>query len=334
MEDLRKHILQPIINVFKFHKFKIFLVFVMTCVFFIALFPYKEISDIISAQINKATRNQVQVSFEDIGLSFYPFGVSAKNVYISTPGLTTPLFVKRAYISPSILSILSLKPGGSFTAEDIWGGNITATLTNLGQGHSNNKDSKVARIQLSLDKVNMAELLGWMKAPAKISGQISGKADIRLDMMAFEHPRGSFSFNGVRVGLPGVISMQGMDLLLPEGELKRVVFNGQLQNGNLRITEGTLGQPSDVIYGKVKGEMGLTTRKAGAGIAMVPGEYNFSLDLNFNKDAESKLGTMIGTVLLNNKGGRSTTLDGGARYMFSVSGYPRGAPSFQPLNQF
>lgn len=334
MEDLRKYILQPIINVFKFHKFKMFLVLLFTVIFIVAMFPYKEISDIISNQISKATRNQVQMSFEDLGLSLYPFGISAQNVYIATPALTTPLFVKRIYISPSILSLLSFKPGGSFRAEDIWGGNITATLTHQGQGHSNNKDSKVARIELALDKVHIGELLEWMKAPAKMTGHISGKADLRLDLMAYDHPRGTFNLSGANVELPSVISMQGMDLMLPEGQFRRLALVGQLQNGKMNLTEGTLGQPNDVIYGKVKGQMDLTTRKMGASVTFVPGPYDFSFDLNFGKDAESKLGTMVGTVLLNNKGGRSATLDGGARYIFSISGYPRGIPSFQPLNQF
>ncbi|MCO5113879.1 MAG: type II secretion system protein GspN [Bdellovibrionaceae bacterium] len=334
MEDLRTYILQPIINVFKFHKFKIFLVFFFTLIFIVVMFPYREISEIISNQISKATRNQVQMSFEDIGLSLYPFGISAKNVYIATPNLTTPLFVQRVYITPSILSLLSLKPGGSFRAENIWGGNITATLTHQGQGHSNNKDSKVARIELALDKIDVGEVLNWMQAPAKLSGKISGKSDLRLDLMALDHPRGSFNFSGTNVELPSVISMQGMDLMLPEGQFKRLALVGQLQNGKMNLTEGALGQPNDVIYGKVKGQMDLTTRKMGASITFVPGPYDFNFDLNFNKDAESKLGTMIGTVLLNNKGGRSATLDGGARYIFSLSGYPRGVPSFQPLNQF
>lgn len=334
MEELRTYLIQPIINVFKFHKFKIFLVFLLTLVFFVVMFPYKEISEIISNQISKATRNQVQMSFEDMGLSLYPFGISAKEVYIATPELTTPLFIKRVYITPSVLSLLSLKPGGSFRAENIWGGNITATLTHQGQGQSSNKESKVARIELALDKVDIGEVLGWMKAPAKVSGKISGKADLRLDLMGFDHPRGNFNFSGANVELPSVISMQGMDLMLPEGQLKRLVLAGQMQNGKLNITEGTLGQPSDVIYGKVRGQMDLTTRRMGASLSFVPGPYDFSLDLNFSKEAESKLGTMIGTVLLNNKGGRSATLDGGARYIFSISGYPRGIPTFQPLNQF
>lgn len=334
MDAISKYITQPIINVFKFHKFKVFFLMMSTMAFFVVMFPYGEISEIISAQINKATRNQVQVSFSDLRLSLIPFGISATDMYVLTPQLKTPLYIKKAHISPSILSFLSFKPGGSVKAEDFLGGDVTATLTNLGQGTSKNKNSKMVRLQLNFSRLQLSQTMEFFKIPAQLSGALSGKADIRLDTKAFEQPRGNFSLNGQKIGLPGSISLQGMDLILPEGELKRINVNGELQNGNLKFTEGVLGQPSDVIYGKIRGQMELSTRSVGSSFAFVPGSYNFNFDLNFDKQAEQKLGTMIGTILLNNKGGRSEALDGGARYIFSVSGYPRGMPNFQPLNQF
>lgn len=334
MDELRKYILQPIINVFKFHKFKVFFLFLCTLLFAVLMFPFNEIADIVSAQISKATRNQVQVSFDDLGLSFYPFGISAKDVYILTPRASAPLFIEQAYISPSLLSLLSLKPGGTLTAKNIFGGDIHASLTNLGRGGAQNKDSKLIGLQLNFNSVDFDEVMSWLKSPAKLSGDLSGKVDLRFDMMAYEQPRGEFNINGQNVRLPGSISMQGMDMMLPEGVLKKLVLAGKIQNGDLSLTQGQLGQPNDVIYGKVKGKMALNTRRAGAGIMLVPGAYDFSFDLNFSEDAESKLGTMLGTVLLNNKGGRSETLNGGARYIFSVSGFPNGVPKFLPLNQF
>jgi type II secretion system protein N len=334
MDNLRIYFLNPLINVFKFHKFKIFFVFLMTLVFYILFFPYYQLSGLIESQISKASRGQTQVSFNDLSLSLMPFGISAKNVSIFTPQMPSPLFIEKAYIRPSIADLLRFKKGGVLIAENIWGGNLTFQFSDLGQGNSKNKEAGMINLKASFSDINLNKLASWYKAPFNTKGTMSGQFDITLDQKAFEQPIGQFQIKGSKVQLPSSVKVMQMDLLLPEGGFKTIDIKGKLAAGQFNLLESTLGVPSDVIYGKLKGSMGLTFISLGGRLSPRPSQYDFAMDLNLDKKTEQKIGTLLTTVLLNGKGGKSPTVDGGARYLLSVKGYPGSNPNIEPLAIF
>lgn len=334
MDDLRKYFIQPIINVFKFHKFKIFFVVLMTFIFYVLFFPYHQLSSIIENQISKSSRGALQVSFTDLSLSLFPFGVSAKNVSLFTPQMPSPLLIEKAYIRPSIGDLFKFKQGGVLTAENIWGGSLTVQFSDLGQGNSSNKDSKMVRLNLSFSNLDLGQFANWFKAPFSTAGKISGQLNLTLDQRAFEQPVGNFSIQGRKVKLPSVIKVMQMDFILPEAEWKTVDIKGKLASGQFTLAESTLGAPSDAIYGKFKGSMGLTLVSLGGRLSPRPSQYDFKVDLNLNKLTEQKIGTLLGTVLLNGRGGKAPTVDGGSRYLLGIKGFPGSNPIIEPLATF
>ena len=117
MNELKTYIIDPLINILRYHKFKVFFLLFATLIFYIILFPYYLLTPMIQDQMNKISRGQSQVSFEDIGLSLAPLGISAKNIYITLAQAPSPLYIKRAYILPSITDFLSFKSGFHLTAK-------------------------------------------------------------------------------------------------------------------------------------------------------------------------------------------------------------------------
>lgn len=334
MEGLRTYLITPILNVLRFHKFKIFFVFFLTLIFYILFFPYYQLSGLIEAQISKASRGQTQVSFSDLSLSVIPFGISAQNISIYTPQMPSALFIEKAYIRPSIAALLRFKKGGILTAENIFGGNLTFNFSDLGQGTSKNKESEMVQLTAKFDQIDLGKFASWYKAPFSTGGKLSGNFDFKIDNKAFEQPLGTFQFIGAKVQLPSSIKVMQMDLLLPEGEFKKIDFKGRLANGQLIIAESVFGLPSDVMNGKVKGNMGLAFSSQGGRLTPRPSQYDFSLDLNLDKSTEQKIGTLISTVLLSGKGGKSPTVDGGARYLLNLKGFPGSNPSIEPIASF
>lgn len=334
MENIRTYLITPFLNVFRFHKFKIFFLLLMVFVFYVVLFPYHLLSGIIESQVSKASRGQVQVSFQDLSLSVFPFGISAKNVSVFTPQMPSPLFIERAYVRPSIADLLRFKTGGVLTAENIWGGDLTFQFSSLGQGTSKNKQSDMIRIVADFSRLNLAQLATWYKAPFSTGGTLSGQVDITLDNKAFEQPNGKFAFKGSKIQLPSTVKVMQMDLLLPEGEFKNLDIKGRMASGQLNLAESTFGVPSDAIYGKVKGTMGLNVVSMGGRLMPRPTEFDFALDLNLDKKSEQKIGTLLSTILLSGKGGKSATVDGGARYLLGIKGFPGSNPNIEPIASF
>lgn len=334
MEQLRTYLINPILNVFRFHKFKIFFVFFLTLVFYVLFFPYYQLSGLIEAQISKSSRGQTQVSFSDLSLSVIPFGISAENVSIYTPQMPSALSIKKAYIKPSIGALLRFKKGGVLTAEQIFGGDLILNFSDLGQGTSKNKQSEMVNIQAQFSNIDLNKFANWYKAPFSTAGSLSGSFDIKLDNKAFEQPLGNFQFQGKNVKLPSSVKLMGMDLLLPEGGLKKMDLKGRLSNGQLNIPESTFGTATDVIYGKVKGSMGLNFMSSGGRLTPRPSEYDFSLDLNLDKTTEQKIGSLLSMVLSDAKGGKSPTVDGGSRYLLGLKGFPNSPPNIEPISPF
>lgn len=334
MDALKNYLITPLLNTFRFHKFKMFFVVFFTFLFYIVFFPYNQLSTFIENQISKSSRGQTQVSFDDLKLSLFPFGVSASDIYVFTPQMPSPLYIKKVYARPSFSDLLRFKTGGVFIAKDLLGGDLQLQISNLGQGTSKNKASKMIQISAELGNLDLAKTSTWFKAPINTGGKLSGDIDLTLDQMAYDQPKGRFNFQGKNILLPGTVKVQNMDLVLPEGQFKKVNVEAKIQDGQLVFQESTLGQPSDVIYGKFKGYIGLNARNLGGRLSVQPTNYEIPLDLNLDKQTEQKIGTLLTTILLNGQGGKSPTVDGGARYLFSVKGYPGSNPSFQPINSF
>ena len=72
MEKVAQAILGFVRDIFKIHKLKIFTVVFSALLFFVMLFPFDDLSDLVTEKVAVATNNQVFLTFERLNLSLFP----------------------------------------------------------------------------------------------------------------------------------------------------------------------------------------------------------------------------------------------------------------------
>src|SRR3954471_23117121 len=102
-------LIQFTINIFRHHKLKVVCGLLSFLVFLFLLFPFSDLSDLVSAQIAEATQGQVYIQFEKMGLGLIPRpSVSLKDTTIITRQLPIQdLHVGRFSFSPSLFELIS-----------------------------------------------------------------------------------------------------------------------------------------------------------------------------------------------------------------------------------
>ena len=153
-----------------------------------------------------------------------------------------------------------------------------------------------------------------------------------MDLATFKKPEGQFKLTGKKIKLPQTINVMQMDLSLPEGELKKIEVQGFTKNDQLTIKESFIGESTDIIHGKFKGFISFNSQNLGGRFKIRPTEYDFSLDLVLNKEVEKQIGTLLSKIFLRGDEGKSPTVDGGARYILGVQGFPGKPPKNRTLN--
>ena len=118
-------VIDAIVDVFRNHKKKIVFMFASFVIFTIALFPYGDLGDLVTAKVMDLTQNQVYLQFDDMGISIFPSpGVKLDNVYIESVFLPS-LNVKSLALAPSIMGFITLSPGISIRADGFLGGDLS-----------------------------------------------------------------------------------------------------------------------------------------------------------------------------------------------------------------
>ena len=99
------------------HKLKLVVLSLSTTIFLLLLFPFNDLSDLVTTQVAKMTNNQVYVQFDDMRLSVLPTpGVALDNVYVETPTLSG-LKAQEVVATPSIRALIFQEPAGQLTAK-------------------------------------------------------------------------------------------------------------------------------------------------------------------------------------------------------------------------
>src|SRR6185312_12330747 len=120
MEILKK-ILNPIFYVFRQKKKMIIFTILSTVVFFVLIFPYDDLSDLVMA---KAAEQGVFLDFDNMGLSLFPPSLHLNKVTVDTAMLPT-VNAGEIYLAPNIMGILTLSPGFSASMEDFLKGSLS-----------------------------------------------------------------------------------------------------------------------------------------------------------------------------------------------------------------
>ena len=316
-------------DVFKYHKKKI-LVALMSLVFFgLVLFPYDDLSDVITVQIAKLSNNQVFLQFEHLGLDIFPApGLNLEEVEISTPTLP-PLQVDELTLSPSIAGLLTFKPGFVARASGFMEGDITLKVKS---GDKIEEGVYSQDIDLQVGGLEISKLKGLIEMPVKLKGKANLMiSSLLVDPTFRDQPDGEVNISSGRIDMPAAtVPTPYGPLSLPAFKWSQIKMKGRISAGKLYIEAAQLGSAKDAFNGQLKGEISVELVRRGANIQPNFGAYKLKLKLNVNKTAQQSLGLFLGIL----DSYKKATLNG-ASYAVQVSGPRFGVnPNIAPLSSF
>ncbi len=318
--------------------------------FFVWIFPFSDLSQLVTTQVAQATNNQIYVQSETLDLHLLPTpAISAAALSIETT--LPPLEAKWAKVTPSLFSVLfnirSLmkmqtepevgraalaRVGISIDAEDVLGADVDLSM---GPGKKSDSGKERSRVSLAIENLNLGRVQDWADLPVKMQGTAALETDVLFSPDFQEQPDGEILLKVSKFNLPAstvMVPMEGasMPVNLPALTLANVVVKGRMAGGQLIIEEGTFGQSSDPLNGRIKGQLGLRLQPAGTGVYPVLGSYNLTVDLNATRAIQKEIG--IAFLLFDSA---KTDTPSGFRYLFRAQGNGMaGMPSITRLTSF
>ncbi len=308
-------------------KLYIFVTLLMTVVFLFILFPFSDLSDLVTAQVAKATNNQVFVQFKDLNLGFSPVpGIKISDVYVEGQNLPT-LKMDGLFVAPSLSGLIYQKPYGALKMDGFMRGDVSVSI---GKGTKSETNTDRQKITIDAEHINLKNLKDLIPLPMTFAGDLSLTSTALADFTLKEQPEVDVQVNIKNFELPPAnVETQMGPLTLPEVKLQNVELKGRLVGGKFNLEQATLGKDSDDLHGTVKGGIGLTLQPMGMNVIPLMGAYNFDVDLKVKKAFQDRAALFL-TFLDAYK----TALPDGARFAFKLnSPSPMAPPSFNPLNK-
>ncbi len=277
--------LTPVINVFKFHKKKIG-VFLLALLFFsVILFHYNDLGDLVSGKVAEATNGTVSLQFDDLGLSFFPFGVKLSNVAVTTP-MIQELKVETLALSPAIWGLLTGSPGVKVRLGGIFDGGIYASI----QKETKDK-SEFVKVNADWSTIAVANLLKLAAVNLPAKGSIDGELeDVKIDLKFLQPPTGKvilkskgLEFPTTALAIPRVGTIDTPNLKFSE-----VALTASLKDRDLMIENGVIGNSKDEIYGNLTGRIGVQINVYPSGVATQFNNYKLNLELRVKEKASTQ----------------------------------------------
>src|SRR5262245_32786924 len=115
-------VLQFFTDIFRHHKLKIITTLLSALFFFVLLFPYDDLSEVVGSTVSEKTNNQVFLQFDKLGFQFFPHPALAfENVDVEST-LFPSLQATHLSVAPSLRSLLTFKQGFTADASGLWDG--------------------------------------------------------------------------------------------------------------------------------------------------------------------------------------------------------------------
>lgn len=307
MEQLRQ-----LIKLIRESKGKIFVMIVSALVFLFILFPFDDLSDLISSQVSRLSNNSVYVTFDKLKMSFFPQpGVKMDQVYIES--IRTPaLSAQELVITPSISGLIQQKPFGQVSAKGLLKGDVEIDVS---KGARTENGTERQRIEVSAKKISLHDLRELANLPVLLKGELDLQSSALADLTFQEQPNVEVDLKISKFELPpsNVNTPMG-PLTLPDLKLTSVELKGRLADGTFIIENGSIGKPGDELYGTIKGRIGISIVNRGGAFGQQVGSYNFEIDLRAKKSFQDRASLFLGFI----DGYKTATAEGG-QYKFRVS---------------
>ncbi|MCB0347814.1 MAG: type II secretion system protein GspN [Bdellovibrionales bacterium] len=261
----------------------IFLKIVLPCfiVFSFLLFPINDLSGIISQKISQATQNQLSLEFSKIHLNFLPKpALELEKVSLSTPQFST-IKMASLQIAPSILGLITLKPGVTLYGEDVFGGNLDFSLRS---GGSNGKSGTKQVVQASAQNIALDEVLTFLNLGIKGSGNLQLNLDSNLDPAGTD-TEAEVKLDSRDINLPeNNIPTQIGAVTLPPAKISILQLEGNLKKNKFKISRGSIGKDGDTIIGSIEGTIDMRVAAGPQGPQIVPTGYDLILRLRLKNN--------------------------------------------------
>jgi type II secretion system protein N len=294
------------------NKGKLVLMIFSALVFIFILFPFDDLSDLISTQVANMSGNSVYLQFEKLKMSLFPTpGVQMDQVYIEsmrTPALTA----QELTITPSVSGMIQQKPYGHVSAKGFLKGDVDI---NVGKGQRSDNGVERQKLEISAQKISLHDVRELANLPVQLKGQMNLQTTALADLTFQEQPDVDVDLTINQFELPpsNVNTPMG-PLTLPDLKLSTVELKGRLAAGRFIIETGTIGKPTDELYGTIKGNIGLTFLNRGGAIGQDIGAYSFDIDLRARKSFQDRAALFLTFI-----DGFKTPMSDGAQYKFRVS---------------
>lgn len=304
--------LRQLFKLIRESKGKIFVMILSTILFVFVLFPFDDLSDLISSQVSRLSNNTVYVQFEQLKMSLFPKpGVKMDQVYIES--IRTPaLSAQELVITPSISGLIQQKPYGQVSARGLLKGDVDIQV---GKGTRTENGVERQRVEVSAKKISLHDLRELANLPVLLQGELDLESTALADLTFQEQPDVELDLKVSKFELPPAnVNTPMGPLTLPDLKLTAVELKGRLAAGTFIIETGTIGRPGDELYGTIKGRIGMNILNRGGVFAQQIGSYNFDIDLRTKKAFQDRAALFLGFI-----DGYKTVTSEGAQYKFKVS---------------
>lgn len=300
----------------RLHKMKIVFAFFSFAFFLVVLFPFDDLSDLVTEKVAQATQNQVFLRFDHLGLAFFPPSLKMDSVEVDTPFLPT-LKASSMTLAPSIARLLAFSPGASFSASDLFKGSLSGNV-----GAKTVKERQKIDFDVNYRKFDLLAAGDFFNLGWPVRGQVTVATSGNLQPEFADQPEAEMSVTIDNLilpnTLPATIPFVG-GTQIPQIKFTDVKLSGRLVNGEFVIENGTLGQDKDPFHGIVKGKMQVNFLRVGTQVVPQFGQYEFRIDLNMDRAFETELQRRL--LIVYDQIGRYKTATGkGGRYLMRITG--------------
>ena len=333
-----KNILSAFLNLFRFHKLKILTLALSLLGFAVLLFPFNDLSDLVSSKVSQATANQVYVEFERLELNFgLNPGLRMEKALVEGRAFPT-VEADSMVISPWFWGLVMFRKGAYIGLDGLFKGFLHI---NYHEAESLKNGNRLQNIDIKAEEIALASVNDFLRAynglNLGLQGKLGFKSQMAIDPGFTQQPQGTFelSVNNFAATNPTITFMS--DAMGPDGPIKvplsvelppvklgKVLVRGGLKEGRISLDEVTFGEAKDMLYAKIKGEVYLTIRNLGGQVLPDFANYDLRVDLTMASELQTQLGTFLSAV--NGLDSVKKQVSGGYRYPFRIQGRNFASP--------
>ncbi len=263
------------------------------------IFPYGDLRGLASSQISKAMPGTA-LEFQNVSLGLgFPPPIVLEEVEFERPGIPT-LKADRVSASPTFRALSDRLPGGSIEASGLFDGSLRAALDTTVKESEGTTPALRHAIKGSFADVQVGALTSYLKRAGilglVLKGQISSDFDLSIDPSLQQPPMGAVTLSGTAFDLPATsIPLPGMGpVQLPSLQFSKIGFNGRLQEGTFNLENLVLGQSTDSLSVRARGQLQLALQNIGGRVMANVSNVDLSIEINVS---EKLMGSILGQAI-------------------------------------